>query len=625
MPPMLILAASLLMLVIFLTVTFAIGRRILALFKADLSSLEDFIISTAIGAAALINITILLGTLKILHKEAYLIIAAAVALLFLKEVKRLLSLLRLLAGYLRQTLKPGLAGILLAAYLLFALINIAPTLTPVYEFDSMVYHLAFAKEYAGSHSLVYQPSQVYATIPQGMTMLYTISELFSTPNLSPLIAYSFGLLASLAIYTLVRKRHSEISALAGSLLFFTAPAVIERLPQTMVDTSMTYFFLAAVIVLFKYASEENENRRTLLTALISILIGTAISVKLTGVFAAGAFLAGMPLSRLLYKSGLNAKQLAKEMAIFAFIALILLSPWLLRGYIYTGNPVYPLAYNLFGGKYLDPSMNQAYGTYHESVGMARNIPNSLLVLWNITFKSGALGAVIGLTPFFIMLLPLMALFYRHAKDLKKWALMTLMGMAALTSMFVAQPVLRYMFPGIALLSASTAMTIEALPRHRLLKAAVMAMLLASLAFNAAIWYGINAKSIHYFAAGESESGYYSKLKDYNAYDAAAWINANTGQDSTVLLFNEPRGYFLNRKHIVSSPYQNYIDYRSMSTSTELLARLKELNISHILVNGELFNTYEKTISGSKTVGLMHNLTAPLTPVYQRGGIAVYGI
>ncbi|MBI2140918.1 glycosyltransferase family 39 protein [Candidatus Woesearchaeota archaeon] len=629
------MALSLLMLAVFLTVAFASGRKLLALFRADFnfSKAEEFLISVALGAGLLMNATILLGVFKVLYKEAYILIALAVLVLCFREVRRLWQLAMSFAIHLRQVLKPmkpSVAGFLTLSFLFFALINFIPALTPAYEFDSMGYHMAFAKVYAGSHSLVYQPSQFYSTMPQGMTMLYTISELFSAPNLSPLIAYSFGILASLAIYALVRKNHSETAATAGALLFFTMPAVIERLPQTMVDISVAYFFLAAVIVLFKYASETDNRKRILLVLLCGALVGLAASIKLTGFFVAAAFVIGMVLSRLLYgkEVGLKEKSIrtAVEIAVFLAVVLLLATPWLVRSYAYTGNPVYPLAYGVFGGKYLLPSLGTAYETYHSNVGLDKSIASVLLVLWNMTFRSAAFGTVIGITPFLMMLLPLAALFFKDIVDFKKWLVLFAMGAAVIMITFFVHPVLRYMFAGLALLSAAAALTMEPMLRHRLLKAAIVLMLAFSLAFSAAIWYGINAKSVLYIVSGESESQYYGKLTDHNAYGAAAWIASNTQPDAVVLLFNEPRGYFLDRAYVVSSPFQNYIDYWSMNGSEGLLARLEELRISHILINDALPDTYGKAANGTHAIELMRNLTEDAgksVQVYNKSNVRVY--
>jgi len=415
---------------IFFFVIFSIGRKILRLFKAELNQLEEFLVSIALGAGFLMYFTIFLGTFSLLYKEVYILLVVVVSVLFFKDMAYLVKLACLLLRNIRTRLRLNMAGMLLVAYLFFIIINLVPVFSPMSDFDSMAYHLAFAKVYANNHYLIYQPDQLYTTMPQAMTMLYTIAELFAEPNLSAIIAYSFGVFASLAIYSLVRKHYSESAALIASLLFFTSPVIIQNLPLTGVDISLTYFFLAAMIIFFKYVDEKQENKRTSLLVLFSILLGIAISVKLTAIFAAAAVFTGILLSWLMYKRKFNIKHLI----IFGFIALLFISPWLARGYVYTGNPLYPQAYTVFGGKYLDSSLTQLYANYHDSIGLKRNLINTLLVPWNITFNSKAFDTLIGITPFFIMVLPLIVFFHRNI-DMKKWSIMFVISAAILIMVF----------------------------------------------------------------------------------------------------------------------------------------------------------------------------------------------
>ncbi len=624
------------LLVIFLIVTFSIGRRILLLFKTEYSELEEFLISTALGAFFLINFTIALGTFHLIYKEAYILLVVAVILLSLKQIKRLWSLTSSLINNVKKKLKPNLTGLLLAAYLLFILANLLPPFAPVMEVDSLSYHLAFAKIYANTHQLTYLPWHTYTTMPQGMTMLYTISELFSKPSLSPLIAYFFSIFASLAIYAIVKRHYSETAALIASLLFFTSPSIVERLRQPMVDLSLTYFFLLAVLVFFKYTDERNDNKKTGLIVLLSILAGAAISIKLTGAFAAGALFMGVALSWLIHRQRISVK----HAIIFCMVTLLLASPWLIRGFVHTGNPLYPQAYSIFGGKYLDSSLTQLYSNYHHIVGLERNLPNALLVYWNMTFKSRAFDSTIGLNPFLLMILPLIVLFYRQIKERKKWVLLFAMSTTILIVQFWVHPVLRYMFPAIALATICAATIMGELMKNKLLKITIILLIGASLAFNAALFFGINAKNIQYFISGENQSEFYSKLKTPTTYGASMWINENTPKDSVVMLVNDQRGYFLDRKYIISSPYLKFIDYGSMNSTDNLLERLNELGITYILINDKkipannsaytvkaTYDTYLGTADGGRhAYGLLNSVFEEHSNLeYDERGIKVYKI
>ncbi len=610
---------------LFLITVFSIGRRLLSFFKAEFSKLEEFLLSVALGAGFLMYFTLLLSLSHLLYKEVYIALATVVFVLFFRDVRYLWKLSSVMWRHIVDNVRPNIVGVLLVAYIFFIIINAFMAFAPIFEFDSTTYHLAFAKTYATEHRFVYQPSQIYSVMPQGMIMLYSISELFSAPNLSPLIAYSFGVFASLAIYAFARKYSSVLAALMAVLLFFTSPVVIERLSQPMVDISLAYFFLVAVIVFFRYLHETDASRRASLVVLFSILAGLSVTVKIVAAFAAGSLLAAMVLGWLLFKGRFSAVHIGRHGVLYCLIVLLLISPWLILGYAYTGNPVYPQAYSIFDGKYLDSSLSWSYSVYHELVGLPRNIFNTLLVLWNITFKSKPFGATIGITPFFIIILPLVIFFYKGIKELREWGIIVAVALAILMIQFWVHPALRYMFPALALLSIAAAMLVDVLIKEKALRLAIVSLLLISLVFNAAIWYGINAKNIAYFFSGEGKGEYYDKLKDHNSYGAASWINANTTADSVVLLFNEPRGYFLDRKYVISSPQQTYIDYNSMNSTTDLLKRLNELGVSYILINDDYFDTYSQSAKGSKYVNelLRGFVKGHAVLVYEKGRIMVY--
>ena len=52
----------------------------------------------------------------------------------------------------------------------------------------------------------------------------------------------------------------------------------------------------------------------------------------------------------------------KALALFGGIALIVAAPWYLCNLAFTGNPVYPFAYGIFGGR-------EGIGTYGVQPGM----------------------------------------------------------------------------------------------------------------------------------------------------------------------------------------------------------------------------------------------------------------
>jgi hypothetical protein len=75
------------------------------------------------------------------------------------------------------------------------------------------------------------------------------------------------------------------------------------------------------------------------------------------------------------------------------------------------------------------------------------------------------------------------------------------------------------------------------------------------------------------------------LRALDSYPVMEWANANLPRRSHVLLFQDVRGYYLDRPYLWGDPLnQQLIRYRAFSTSSELWQRLRELGVTHILIH-----------------------------------------
>jgi hypothetical protein len=93
----------------------------------------------------------------------------------------------------------------------------------------------------------------------------------------------------------------------------------------------------------------NANHRLLSFALAGAMAGFACGVKYTAVpVAAVLFLLILFFPRRLFGCDLRAGTILAGCATFALAAALIFSPWLLRNWRWTGNPVFPEAMTLFG-------------------------------------------------------------------------------------------------------------------------------------------------------------------------------------------------------------------------------------------------------------------------------------
>ena len=105
---------------------------------------------------------------------------------------------------------------------------------------------------------------------------------------------------------------------------------------------------------------------------------------------------------------------ASHLAIFALIAALVAAPWYLKSWFFTGNPVYPFLYNLFGGQFWDSFRADWYAAGGTGIGLR---PSTWLALpWLLTLGIRDANYWDGRTgPLFLLFLPLIVLYM-----LRRW-------------------------------------------------------------------------------------------------------------------------------------------------------------------------------------------------------------
>jgi hypothetical protein len=104
--------------------------------------------------------------------------------------------------------------------------------------------------------------------------------------------------------------------------------------------------------------------------LAAVFSGLAMGVKYTGFFPALGVM-------LIYAYAAHSKPFTvlKDLSVFTVIASVLVGPWLIKNYIYTGNPLYPFMTGFFGAGQSDPQKLKDF------IGAASQIGRFQLKLW----------------------------------------------------------------------------------------------------------------------------------------------------------------------------------------------------------------------------------------------------
>jgi len=316
---------------------FCMGKRLLSLsgFEWD-SFAEEFVFSTATGAGTLALLILGAALAGLLNRYVVGTIFAA-ALLFGGS-----QLLRLL-GVARNAIARDYSHPVEVAYILsFAtvvLVMVLRALTPPHTVDEAIYHLASVRRFleAGSLTPLYDMAQGNTHLLAHM--LYVPCLMVGADSAAKLLSVGFALLTALSLYAYARRFFNERVGYVAALAFFGAGMVVEVAITARIDVT-----LAGMLFLATYAITVYLERRSLRWLWLSaFLSGAAIGIKLTG-FLWVAILGCAYLIQTLYRTPTKERLRHLRLGLFYFLILLtVVSPWLLKNYVYFHDPFYPFA------------------------------------------------------------------------------------------------------------------------------------------------------------------------------------------------------------------------------------------------------------------------------------------
>jgi hypothetical protein len=207
--------------------------------------------------------------------------------------------------------------------------------------DALIHHLALPKLYL-KHGGIYEiPSLKFSYYPMNLDLLYMIPLYFGNDIVPKFIHFGFALLTGGFIFLYLKKRTALPYAFLGVLLFLSIPVIVKLSTTVYVDLGLIFFSFAALIYLFKWL-ETGFKWKSL--AASAICCGLALGTKynaLISFFLLTLFIVFIYSRMSAPIHGKQIKALAYGAA-FMLIAAAVFSPWAIRNFKWTNNPLYPL-------------------------------------------------------------------------------------------------------------------------------------------------------------------------------------------------------------------------------------------------------------------------------------------
>ncbi len=252
--------------------------------------------------------------------------------------------------------------------------------------------------------------------------------------------------AAFGMALFVKQKTNKWGGLLAGFLYLQLPLVI-RLSGTGLNETALVFYGTAVIIVY-FASARPLTKGSLV--LCGLFAGLEAGTKYTGLAYLGLFAGFIFWDAVKLKSGWRA--MATDLMYFLVPAILITLPWYLRSFLLTGNPIFPFAYEIFGGKYWDNTgemiSRELWGSIFEPI--SKSFTGLLISFKYLVFEPQRLGGYAG---GFGQFLPLsfgasIFLMAMHAKRIptQLWQLLGFTISYYLLWFFLAHTEARYLFP-----------------------------------------------------------------------------------------------------------------------------------------------------------------------------------
>jgi len=306
-----------------------IGKSI---FKFNKSSFKiQFLLELALGLGVFSFLILFLGFIWKINSIIFLILFFLLTLILFGSIKSWIKSLIQIS----ITIKFGsnFSKILFVFIVIIFISQLFITLTPATHYDALNYHLTLPKTYLIQEKISDIPWLVMSGMPQISEMIYT--PLMSLGGESSILFFnwliglfiSLGLLVFMGSYLNITAGWVTVTSLYCGYTFSSA------LSWGYVDLMAAFFGLSVFISLVEYF---NSNK-TQHVIYVGIFSGLAFGCK----YPAGVIFLAVLFTLIFISIKNKSPKPIKIIGLYCLGAGLFALPWLVKNFLFTGNPIYP--------------------------------------------------------------------------------------------------------------------------------------------------------------------------------------------------------------------------------------------------------------------------------------------
>jgi hypothetical protein len=511
--------------------------------------------------------------------------------------------------------------------LIFSLLSLGAVIfimasVPPFIRDELTHHLAVPKLYIKHGGICELPNIKFSYYPMNIDLLYLIPLYFNNDIAPKYIHFLFALLTAVFIYHYLRKQTSREYGLLGALFFLSTPVIVRLSTTAYVDLGLVFFSWLCLFYFLKWCSEDYKLRYLIYAgAICGMALGSKYNGLLTLFIMAG-------LTPLAYSIPVNSKMTTIDHnqrnrnsirglgygALFIIAALIVFSPWMIRNYIWTQNPVYPLYESVFNADNTALSISDIEKPtkfnhfqrrryiYHESFWESAFMPVRIFFQGkddDPKYFDGKLNP-------FLIILPIFAFWKRKTRnrklDLHKNILLAFTVLFLMIALFTTDMRIRYISPVIpplvilSMLGINNCLTVlsDASWGKQFFRILMISIITFAFCLNgtyvAQLFQTIDP--IDYILNKVDRDAYISRF--VGEYPTLQYANQHLQEDARVLcLLLGNRTYYLDREFVLN---ENFFRKNSAGRYSEdaLIKRLNQSRATHIILGLLTYKNWAKS-------------------------------
>ncbi len=358
---------------------------------AKLQRAEAFPLAFVLGASCVHLAVFAILAAHIGYKPVWwILLGSLIVAAFSKRTKRVDA-----APFIRW----GWLWILFAAiFAVFTVLYLANAWAPETSADGTAYHLTIVAKYLRSHGFVLIGTSMYASLSEGVEMLYEPAFAIGRHSAAALVHFAFMIALAWAMLAYGLRIGKPWVGAAGALMMYVSPVVGRDGTTAYIDVAVG----AIVFSVFYWLEIWDDQRASRLLIPIGLVAGYAYAAKYT---------AFVMLPYALVFVAWRARRI-RPLIVVSACAALMIAPWMIKDWIFVHDPVAPFANELFPNPYVHTLVVQQWAEWLRRYDMAN--------LWTlpvqVTLDGGKTQGIVG--PVFLLFpLALLALRYRAGRRL----------------------------------------------------------------------------------------------------------------------------------------------------------------------------------------------------------------